>query len=79
MCELNLDKLNRKDDAVPAIMALVDAMAGMMFLTTPWVSDQLTPSILNSLARAAATVYSQLMCSGSSVSIFLSIVATSYQ
>jgi len=38
----------------PAIMALVDAMAGMIFLTTPWVSDQVTPSILNSAALAAA-------------------------
>ena len=56
----------------PAMIAFVDAMAGMMFFTTPCVSDQVTPSILNSFARAAATEYSQPMCSGSSVSSFLS-------
>ena len=54
------------------MIAFVDAMAGMMFFTTPCVSDQVTPSILNSFARAAATEYSQPMCSGSSVSSFLS-------
>ncbi len=53
-------------------MAFVEAMAGIMFFTTPWVNDHVTPSILNSFARANAVLYSQLMCSGSSVSIFLS-------
>lgn len=33
---------------VPAMIAFVEAMAGMIFLTTPCVSDQVTPSILNS-------------------------------
>lgn len=58
------------------MIAFVDAMAGMMFLTTPCVRDHVTPSILNSFARFKATLNSQLMCSGSSVSIFLS---TTYQ
>ena len=44
-----------------------------MFLTTPWVSDQVTPSILNSAARLLARSKSQPMWSGSSVSIFLSL------
>ena len=57
---------------VPAMMALVEAIAGMMFLTTPCVSDQVTPSILNSWARRDALLNNQSMCSGSSVSIFLS-------
>lgn len=57
---------------IPEMMALVDAMAGMMFFTTPCVSDHVTPSMLNSFARAAAMLYSHPMCSGSSVSIFLS-------
>ena len=43
-----------------------------MFFTTPCVREYVTPSILNSLARAAATWYNHEMCSGSSVSIFLS-------
>ena len=55
-----------------AIIALVDAIAGIMFFTTPWVRDHVTPSILNSFARAEATPKSQPMCSGSSVSSFLS-------
>jgi hypothetical protein len=59
-------------DQLPAIIAFVEAMAGMIFFTTPWVSDHDTPSILNSLARVDATLYNQVMCSGSSVSIFLS-------
>jgi hypothetical protein len=37
-----------KSVLVPAMMAFVEAMAGMIFLTTPCVSDQVTPSILNS-------------------------------
>ena len=56
----------------PAIMAFVLAMAGMIFLTTPWVNAHVTPSILNSVARFDATWYSHSMCSGSSVSSFLS-------
>ena len=54
------------------MIAFVDAMAGMMFLTTPCVRDHVTPSILNSFARADAVLYSHPMCSGSSVSSFLS-------
>jgi len=38
-------------------MALVDAIAGITFLTTPWVNCQVTPSILNSAARFDAMVY----------------------
>src|SRR5260221_289918 len=34
------------------MIAFVDAMAGMMFFTTPCVDDHVTPSILNSFARA---------------------------
>src|SRR6266540_1227030 len=52
--------------------AFVDAIAGIMFFTTPCVNDHVTPSILNSAARAAATLYSHPMCSGSSVSSFFS-------
>jgi hypothetical protein len=37
------------------MMAFVDAMAGIMFFTTPCVRDQVTPSILNSFARFEAT------------------------
>ena len=36
------------------MMAFVLAMAGMMFLTTPWVRAQVTPSILKSAALADA-------------------------
>jgi hypothetical protein len=36
------------------MIALVLAMAGMMFLTTPWVSAQVTPSILYVAARVDA-------------------------
>lgn len=61
---------------IPAMIALVDAMAGMMFFTTPCVRDHVTPSILNSFALAAAALYSQEICSGSSVSIFLSGAAS---
>lgn len=55
------------------MMAFVDAMAGMMFLTTPCVRDHVTPSILNSFARFDAMLYNQPMCSGSSVSSFFSV------
>ena len=61
------------------MIAFVEAMAGITFLTTPWVSDQVTPSILNSLARADATVYNQLICSGSSVSSFFSDTMSNYR
>ena len=54
------------------MIALVLAIAGMMFLTTPCVNAQVTPSILNSEARAEAFWYSHSMWSGSSVSSFLS-------
>lgn len=54
------------------MMAFVDAMAGMIFFTTPCVKDQFTPSMLNCFARSRAAVYNQLICSGSSVSSFLS-------
>ena len=57
------------------MMAFVDAIAGMMFFTTPCVRDHVTPSILNSAARAAAILYSHPICSGSSVSNFLSTEA----
>ena len=59
------------------MMAFVEAIAGIMFLTTPWVSDHVTPSILNSAARFEATWKSHPMCSGSSVSSFLSGTALS--
>ena len=62
----------KRRSIVPAMMALVEAMAGMIFLTTPWVNDQVTPSILNSRARLDALLNNQSICSGSSVSIFLS-------
>ena len=58
--------------SLPAIMALVDAIAGITFLTTPWVNCQVTPSILNSAARFEAMVYNHSIWSGSSVSSFLS-------
>ena len=38
----------------PAMMALVEAIAGMMFLTTPCVREYVTPIILNSFARLDA-------------------------
>jgi hypothetical protein len=38
----------------PAMMALVEAIAGMMFLTTPCVREYVTPVILNSFARLDA-------------------------
>lgn len=49
-------------------MALVDAIAGIIFLTTPWVSEYVTPGILNSSARFFAVWKSQVICSGSSPS-----------
>ena len=55
------------------MIAFVEAIAGMMFFTTPCVRDQVTPSILNSFARARAMAYSHPICSGSSVSSFLSV------
>jgi len=48
----------REWNGVPAMMALVEAIAGIMFFTTPWVNDHVTPSILNSLALDKATLYS---------------------
>ena len=36
------------------MMALVEAIAGMMFLTTPCVREYVTPIILNSFARLDA-------------------------
>lgn len=54
------------------MMALVEAMAGMTFFTTPCVNCQVTPSILNSAARFEATLYSHSIWSGSSVSSFFS-------
>lgn len=36
------------------MIAFVLAIAGMMFFTTPCVSAQVTPSILNSFARVDA-------------------------
>lgn len=60
-------------DHKPAMIAFVDAIAGIMFFTTPWVKDHVTPSMLNSLARADAVAYNQPICSGSSVSSFLSV------
>lgn len=68
----NLVNTIHSEQNSPAMIAFVDAIAGMMFLTTPWVSDHVTPSILNSFARFKAWLYSQPMCSGSSVSSFLS-------
>ncbi len=62
----------RKKTGRPEMIAFVDAIAGMMFFTTPCVNDHVTPSILNSAARAAATLYSHPICSGSSVSSFFS-------
>ncbi len=41
-------------DLLPAMIALVLAIAGMMCLTTPCVNAQVTPSILNSAARLKA-------------------------
>jgi len=35
----------RGDWGAPAMTAFVLAMAGMMFLTTPWVRLQVTPSM----------------------------------
>jgi hypothetical protein len=54
------------------MMALVDAMAGMMRLTTPWVSCHVTPAMLYFSARWRAVSNSHWMCSGSSLSSFLS-------
>lgn len=39
-----------------ATIALVDAMAGMMFLMTPAVCIAVTPGMENSLARSSAWV-----------------------
>jgi len=47
--------------SLPAMMAFVDAIAGITFLTTPWVNCQVTPSILNSAARFEAIVYNHSM------------------
>ena len=58
----------------PAMIALVLAIAGMMFLTTPCVRLQVTPSIPYCLARSAAFWYNHSMWSGSSLSSFLSVV-----
>jgi hypothetical protein len=52
---LNIMDAKSMDGNRPAIMAFVDAIAGMIFLTTPCVDVHVTPSILNSLARAEAT------------------------
>ena len=42
---------------MPAMIAFVEAIAGMMFLTTPCVNEYVTPSILNSFARVSAVWY----------------------
>lgn len=57
----------------PAMMALVLAMAGMMFLTTPCVRLHVTPSMLYFWARASACEYSHSMSAGSSLSILRSV------
>ena len=57
---------------IPAMIALVEAIAGMIFFTTPCVNDHVMPSILNSFALSRATSYSHWMCSGLSVSSFVS-------
>jgi len=67
--------LNASLQHAAATMALVLAMAGMMRLTTPCVRLHVTPAILCSSARARATSYSHWMCSGSSLSSFLSASA----
>ena len=51
-----------------ATTALVDAMAGMMRLTTPSVSAYVTPAMPKAAARSAAARAIQPMSSGESVS-----------
>lgn len=51
-----------------AMMAFVDAMAGMMFFTTPCVSCRVTPEMPKSSARDRAFSYTHIMCSGLSES-----------
>jgi len=46
--------LNASLQQAAAMMAFVEAMAGMMFLMVPWVSEYVTPGMSNSLARARA-------------------------
>ena len=53
--ELIGNKVKQEESISPAMIAFVDAMAGMIFFTTPCVDDHVTPSILNSFARAEAT------------------------
>lgn len=53
-------------------MAFVLAIAGIIRLTTPWVKLQVTPSMLYLSALALATSKSHWICSGSSLSTFLS-------
>lgn len=44
----------KQKDRAPEMMALVEAMAGMMRLTTPCVRLQVTPSMLYCSARVLA-------------------------
>lgn len=55
-------------NARDATSAFVDAMAGMMFLTTPSVSACVTPSMPYARARSLARSYTHCMSSGESAS-----------
>lgn len=43
---LTLSGWDRDEEGAPAMIAFVLAIAGMIFLTTPWVKLQVTPSML---------------------------------
>ena len=60
--------LNASFAHAAATIALVDAIAGMIFLITPCVCIKVTPGMLNCFARANAWVYTQPWYSGSSLS-----------
>jgi len=57
-----------------ATMALVLAIAGMIFLITPRVSLRVTPSIPNLFARSWALLKIQETCSGSSVLCIICLI-----
>jgi hypothetical protein len=73
------DQSHRGGRDSPETIAFVLAIAGMILLTTPCVKLQVTPSILYCSARVRAVSKSHWICSGSSLSTFLSTRAPSVQ
>lgn len=64
--------LNTSVTHAAAMTALVEATAGMILFTTPWVNRYETPEMLNSVALSCAFSRIHWMCWGSSPSIFTS-------